>query len=270
MTRRAFWRRTPCPGHGEGLGFWRVAGWREELQCKDWHKKSSGKGPEDENGQGRQTGWIIWSSLKRGSDCMKNRGTEIQGTCWEGVGESLTTPREVLVILWIFFHCYWTQPQTSSLEKSDLIKKPILQNWTIPSPNGILSHTETGPWATSWGLRRRLGKEVKRLWMKALLWMNSSQDVAIVFSCLERLMLHALLGCQNASCFYLWAYMVIILKTKIWQQVPRCPCSEQMLQSELGLQSSPLRCKLHEEASLLPSSCLTYNLLKYVGGKSLK
>ena len=122
---------------------------------------------------------------------------------------------------WLFYKPPFTAseslPQTPLLEKSDFIIRKLifstsdqsLSKWKLAR---VQKHVHKGWTRGGW-----VGSQARRKWRDSD-WSSffkwRAARCCSVFSCLGSLILHGLLGCQNASCFYLWTYMVIILKTK--------------------------------------------------------
>lgn len=156
--------------------------------------------------------------MRRVDWAQRTEGLKFQGTCWEDIGESLKT--SVLGGAGYFINLLSlllnTLPQMSLLEKSDFIIKKQIPSALDQSLNGSL------PLCRNMSVRdktwRGLGRQSagrKEEALNEVVSLNEEQQGCCgVFSCLGRLILHGLLGCQNASRFYLWTYMLIILKTK--------------------------------------------------------
>lgn len=158
-----------------------VAGWREDLQWKDWLKKSS---------EGRSWGTLdeaVWSSLTRSRDCAVER--EQRGGDFPGlVGRPLARRWKLPGRRGLFYrrsftatehtaskHVYWRSLILSLGNRSFKIGLFPLQMESCPD-------TETGPWGVVqvgigevWGLgqgRKRRGSEWRRFckWRAARMW----------------------------------------------------------------------------------------------------
>lgn len=190
-----------------------------------------------------------------------------QGTFGEGIGESPETfasggAGDFINFLLLPLN---TLPQTSLLEKSDFTIKKLMPSKLGHSPskwNLALSrkHVCGGNWQ---GLGRQSGAGNDEALNEGVFSNELQKGCSSVFSCLGSLILHGLLGCQNASHFYLWTYTVIILKTKKSDGRPL----DALVQSRCCSQSWAFNSHLWDVVNCIKkhlpwSSCFTYNLLR--------
>ena len=123
---------------------------------------------------------------------------------------------------WLFYKPPFTAseslPQTPLLEKSDFIIRKLifstsdqsLSKWKLAR---VQKHVHKGWTRGGWEGSQARRKWRDSDWSSFFKW--RAARCCSVFSCLGSLILHGLLGCQNASCFYLWTYMVFLWHTPL-------------------------------------------------------